>query len=712
MLELGVVIFTVIANLLIAAVVVRKNNRSTTNILLASLSIITAVWTVCNYIALLPGSEIQHLFWVRAVMLFTTPYGSVILLLSHSYPNNTLKMSKRSAIFLLLFNFVTAMFAISPYMFTHVINLAGGSFLPIPGPAILLFGLGFMGFMIIGFIQLFGKYRKSTGLLHKQFQFFLVGLVVSFTLLSLTNFVAVVLFHSILLTSLGPPFTLILFACTVYAIIRHRFLDLNYLIARTISFAILVTVVSSMYALALFESVNILFPKLLADPTSTIFVSTVLALFIAFTLPAIRQFVERYTDRFFYKERFNARRTFDQLADIITSTFNLDALAKRVCELLYKELRIRYIKVVLIQQGVYIHLPCYGIHDKDIVEKDLRLLDNSLPKLILLEELEDGPIKEWMRATEIAAIQTLIVRGETIGYLFLGEKSSGDIFYQEELKTLPTIADQLAVAFENALGVQKISQFNETLKVEIAKATNDLQEANNELKELDKLKDEFVSMASHELKSPMNAIKNYLWLAKTKGQSDPQKMSEYLTIAFNATQRLMELVNDLLDVSRIESGRVDLKIVPLNPTDIVKETVAIFAPQATEKGLSMLNNVNTTDTFLGDDAKVREIVSNFISNAIKYTPKGTVTIETTTDGKELTVHVYDTGIGISASDQTKLFTKFSRVNKSYTQLASIEGTGLGLYICKRFVELMHGTIGLDSTPEKGSHFWFRLPRAT
>ena len=301
---------------------------------------------------------------------------------------------------------------------------------------------------------------------------------------------------------------------------------------------------------------------------------------------------------------------------------------------------------------------------------------------------------------QTTGIKTIIIYpvrlgARNVGALSIGIAKEADDLSRAERESIEEIIELIAIAIDRAQLYESIAR------------------ANEELKELDKLKDEFVSVASHELKSPMNAVKNYLWLAQKKGDESPEKMHEYLGVAYAATQRLILLVNDLLNVSRIESDRVTLNIVPLSLKSLVDETIAVFAPQANEKKLGLTSTIDATTLVMGDDAKVRETLSNFISNAIKYTPTGSVSISALpAENNHIKISVKDTGLGISPADQAKLFQKFSRVNSSYKELATVEGTGLGLYICKKFVELMGGTIGVESAPGSGSTFFFTLPVAT
>lgn len=400
------------------------------------------------------------------------------------------------------------------------------------------------------------------------------------------------------------------------------------------------------------------------------------------------------------------------VGSLVTSTFDLEALVGGSTEILRKELQVTYVKIVLVDREQLLFFNSAGHHDQKMLPGDIPVLEKlSVHRTALQHELPDGELKEWMRKFSITILFKLEVRGVRVGYLFLGDKAQGKEYDSSDLDILSLIIDQLAVAFANAMSVKRISQFNEELKNEVERATTELHKANEDLKQLDKLKDEFVSMASHELKSPLGAIKNFLWLAMKKGTQDPVKLEGYLNTAYKATEQVLVLVNDLLDVSRIETGHISLVSESVTLQTVVNETIAIFEIPLKDKKLIVTVDVDPILVVRGDNTRIREVVNNLLSNAIKYTLAGSITVRASAANGVVTCSIIDTGMGIKPENQQHLFEKFSRVTASNKQLATIEGTGLGLYITKKLVELMNGSIGLESEEGKGSTFWFTLPQA-
>ncbi len=402
---------------------------------------------------------------------------------------------------------------------------------------------------------------------------------------------------------------------------------------------------------------------------------------------------------------------FDMVATLITSTYDLDTLVNSSLDMLRRELKAAYVKIVLIDREELLFFNSVGKHEEKMYPNDIpRLEALSPPRAAVLLDLPESELKKWMSGFSISLLFKLEVRGNRVGYLFLGKTETGENYTKDDLETLAIVVDQLAVAFANALAVRRISAFNEELKLEVEKATKELAKANEDLKQLDKLKDEFVSMASHELKSPLNAVKNFLWLAINKGKEEPAKMDDYLNVAFKATEQVLFLVNDLLDVSRIESGRIQLNIETVNLLNVTTETAKIYENLMQEKSIVFSTEIDPALSVKADMPRLREILSNFISNAAKYTIKGSIKVTAVVNGDLVTCSVVDTGVGISKEDQNKLFDKFSRLKSNAKELANVEGTGLGLYITKKLVEMMGGTLGIDSEEGKGSTFWFTIPK--
>lgn len=259
--------------------------------------------------------------------------------------------------------------------------------------------------------------------------------------------------------------------------------------------------------------------------------------------------------------------------------------------------------------------------------------------------------------------------------------------------------------------LQKISDSLVVANDRLQKLSDSLVTANVKLKELDNAKSEFISIASHQLRTPLTAIKGYisLLLEGSYGKM-PMQIQDILDKVYGINNRLVRLVEDLLNVSRIESGRIQYAFAPTKLEPLVAELVDMFMPAAKNKHLtlSMQLPASPLPLLTIDANKMKEVVSNLIDNALNYTKEGSVSVSMASSGSAVRIIVSDTGIGIKPEDKGKLFTKFSRSNETTKMVVS--GTGLGLYVGKNFVEGHGGKIFAESDgPNRGSRFIIELP---
>lgn len=242
---------------------------------------------------------------------------------------------------------------------------------------------------------------------------------------------------------------------------------------------------------------------------------------------------------------------------------------------------------------------------------------------------------------------------------------------------------------------------------ELSLAFNDMMTG---LKRLEELEKEFVFIAAHDLRTPVSVIKGYLSLVMdgSYGQVEPS-VKVILEKVAKANQRLVQLVNDLLQVARAEAGRIPIKVASVSVVEPIKEIIAELKSLADKKQISLIYEPSANvPNVLADSERLKELMVNLISNSIKYTfNSGIVTISHEIKDSMLFTHIKDTGMGISLENQKRLFEKYYRIENENTK--DIEGTGLGLFIVKQIVEKMNGTIWVTSEEGKGSTFSFSLP---
>jgi signal transduction histidine kinase len=265
-------------------------------------------------------------------------------------------------------------------------------------------------------------------------------------------------------------------------------------------------------------------------------------------------------------------------------------------------------------------------------------------------------------------------------------------FTDKQIALLQTFADQAVIAIEN------VRLFNE------------IQEKSKQLETANKHKSDFLANMSHELRTPLNAIIGFSEVLSDRmfGELN-DKQADYLKDIHESGKHLLSLINDILDLSKIEAGRMDLELTQFDLPNALQNALTLVRERAMRHGIALGLDVDKrVGEVKADERKVKQIMLNLLSNAVKFTPDGgKVDVRARMDTDKVEVSVTDTGIGIAKEDQEMVFEEFRQAGRDYTKKA--EGTGLGLALTKRFVELHGGSISLQSEPGKGSTFSFTLP---
>jgi signal transduction histidine kinase len=319
----------------------------------------------------------------------------------------------------------------------------------------------------------------------------------------------------------------------------------------------------------------------------------------------------------------------------------------------------------------------------------------------------------------IACLGYLIVKFKTFNIRVLGAQvlvlslvvliASQYTFIQERTAIfLNSFTVFLSIIFSYILvrGVKREIQQRE----HIQKLALDLEKANVRLKELDNLKSEFLSFASHQIRSPLTAIKGYtsMILEGDFGKTDDKITSAIKTID-TSTQSLIVIVNEFLDISRIEQGRMKYDYEDFDACMLVETVVEELRPNVEQKGLKFSFNKDAGPHFVhADKGKIKQVIGNLIDNAIKYTPEGFVEVNLTKTKENILINIKDSGIGIDSQTIDKLFSKFSRAKDAHK--TNVSGTGLGLYVAKQMIEAQKGKVWAESEGKgKGSSFIIELP---
>ncbi len=273
------------------------------------------------------------------------------------------------------------------------------------------------------------------------------------------------------------------------------------------------------------------------------------------------------------------------------------------------------------------------------------------------------------------------------------------------------MANELIIALQNALRFEEIERFNETLQKRVDDATRQLRESNKKLKQLNDSKDDFIGMASHQLRTPLTAIKGYVSLVM---DGDAGKVTvtqkKLLQQAFSSSQKMVYLVADLLNVSRLKTGKFVIERTSTNLVKLIKDEMDQLQTEAATRGVGLEFDMPADFPSLPfDETKTRQVIMNFLDNAIYYTPAGGhVRAELVELPNSIEFRVIDDGIGVPKTDQYHMFTKFYRAKNA--QRARPDGTGLGLYMAQKVIVAQGGAVIFKSEEGKGSTFGFSFPK--
>lgn len=336
------------------------------------------------------------------------------------------------------------------------------------------------------------------------------------------------------------------------------------------------------------------------------------------------------------------------------------------------------------------HLP---VNEKSIVGK---VTYNGEPIVVNNTAIDPThKLNPWLPDTRAEAAIPLRVGGRIIGALDI-QSTNVDAFTQDDIAVLQILTDQVAIAIDNARSYELSQQ------------------AVMEMREVDRLKSQFLANMSHELRTPLNSIIGFSRVI-LKGIDGPvtDLQQQDLTAIYNSGQHLLGLINDVLDLAKIEAGKMELAFEEVNIGDLINSVASTTSGLIKDKPIKFVKNVQIDlPTVRADAIRVRQIMINLISNAAKFTEEGDIVLDAHVQSgpagqPEIIISVTDTGPGISPQDQLKLFQAFSQVDDSPTRKTG--GTGLGLSICQQLVQMHGGQIGVHSTLGKGSTFYFTLP---
>ncbi len=690
-----------------------RNPKHAVNRLYGGLAIVLGVYITANYFSLQTD---ERLFYIRLVISASTLAVALLYYLAVRLIDATRSLSSVEIVGALSTPFVVAL-NFTPLVFSGLEPSRNPA--PTPGPLIFVFALHLLVYLLASLFLLIKQIKNTVDRERLQYAWILVGIAPMLFFAPFTGFVLPVLYQNVSLVVLNPIYSIFFVLVVGYLIVWHRLFDVKLVVARTVGYLLSVLAVATVFSFTAFLLINTFSDETLRLPRSQQVLFTLIAVVLAFVFQPVKNFFDKLSNRVFYRDAYDPQEFLDQLNKVLVTRVDIDPLLDDTVAVIKAHLKSDFC-AFNIRKTQYMENRLAG-DSKDIDVEDLEkigtLASHIHDPIVVASDLESDKdeLKSLLNRYDIEVIARLVTTVEYdvegVGYLMFGPKKSGSPYGRQDIKMLEIIANELVIAIQNALRFEEIEEFNVTLQQKVDDATKKLRQTNEKLKQMDETKDEFISMASHQLRTPLTSVKGYLSMVLEGDAGEVKPMQEkLLSQAFTSSQRMVYLIADLLNVSRLRTGKFVIESIKANLAEIVDGEVQQLKETASSRKLDLVyDKPDDFPVLMLDETKLRQVVMNFIDNAIYYTPSGgtiTVKLEDKKDTVEYTVT--DTGMGVPKADQQHLFTKFYRAGNA--RKARPDGTGLGLFMSKKVVIAQGGAIIFKSEEGEGSTFGFTLPK--
>lgn len=616
--------------------------------------------------------------------------------------------------FILSFSLVTIALNLSPFVFTSVALAADGSVSPTVSWGVAVFALHSMSVALLITLHLFGELRHRSKRRRGQATAILVGLAPTLVLAPITSFVLPVMFEVTWTAILSPLYVVFLVVAVAYAMIRHGMFDIRLAAVRTAAYILTIATLAAIYIVLVYLFSSLVLRNQTAETAGLLSpIAIGSALIIALVFQPIKRTFDKVTDRLFYKDNYSISQFIARINKALNSTNDLRTLLERTSFEVLSTLKASHaFFFVSLPEDRYVTA---GTHRRarpspaEFAECDTYLSDNAVDMVLASQLGDNHPLRRLMVSHRIEFLMPLRKRGFIIGYLCLGEPRKLG-YTNRDLHALSLLTDELTIAIQNALSVEEVRKLNDTLEQRIAAATKELRASNSQLQRLDEAKDEFISMASHQLRTPLTSIKGYIsMLAEGDVGEVSKEQKRLLDEAFISSERMVRLIGDFLNVSRVQTGKFVIEKRSVDLAALIQREIDGLSQHAVSRGLKFVykqpKNIPPLEI---DENKIQQVIMNFCDNAIFYSKeKGKITITLEEGVGYVEFRVTDNGIGVPEAEQPRLFNKFFRATNA--RRARPDGTGVGLFLAKKVISEHGGSVIFESKEGKGSTFGFRLP---
>ncbi len=708
MLAQSIIYNSVIVGIALIAFFTYYKRRNKSIMLFSMLSVAIAVWLLAQYLVQLNINETGLLFAQVAVLASNfIAYFFLVFIIYFCQFTNKLR-GRYLLLYLFLPILLISFLSFSPLVLQKI-NITETGFAIESIGSMYFVQLTIVGvYLLIGLtiliIDTFKKPRHSRT--QNYYLLFALTQAVIITMIVNTVFATIPSTQILVIISL-----LIMIMLIAIAMIRHKLFDIKFAAIKVLTYLLSILVIGVLYGFLAFNLLNPFIVNLSLQQRQLFY--TLLAILLAFSYTPLFNFFGKVTNKIFYRDRYDAQILINSIGQILASEIDLDKVSNKVLKEITSQIKIDKAEIVVFgDKQLFYQNNVFVSNGNSLTKKDLVKLGRGMNVIDNLAEGDDR--KSFMAQFGINLSLALKTSEKFIGYLLLSDKKSGEIYSDEDLRVLNIIANELSVAVQNALSYKEIQLFSETLARKVKERTLQLRTANEQLKELDQAKDEFISMASHQLRTPLTTVKGYASMLEEGdfgGLTAKQKEPVQLTL--DGANRMARLIDDLLNVSRMDANRFFLEVTEVDIAKLVQEEIQQLQTMAKNKKVSVeyIGPKQKIPNIRLDENKTRQVIMNLVDNAIHYSqpPKGgaKVSVSLAQNGDNVIFKVVDNGIGVPQKLQNKLFTKMFRADNA--KAIRPDGTGLGLYLVKRVVHDEGGELIFESVEGKGSTFGFSLP---
>jgi len=653
-----------------------------------------AGWALSFFMVYFLKDNPLRLFWGRMGFATSGIIPAAFLMFAFLFPREQRDINLTKTI---IFGFPALLFSVLSFTDQIIFSLGLGSKMFNYGPLYPFFSIYLTGFMILGFLFLIKAYRRTVGIERLQVKYCLLGMFFT-SGPALINNLFLPMAGVSNLNWLGPPFTMIMLGFTAYSIVRHRLMDINIVLTKGTTYIFLLVLLFIPLLLISILSQKLSFGKMSYLHTLIVF----LLLSLAATLfGRIKPSAEKTVEQFFFKDRYDYRDTLGKFSKALVSILDLQSLSKKMIDTITQTMGVEKASLYLAseEKGGYALRESKNVNTTTSTQYLPK--DDPLPsylqkvgEIIIREELAKrvhlpviNNVVNEMSLLEAEVSIPLLWKDQLIGMINLSHKFTRDIYSREDVELLSTLANQTAIAIENA------------------RLYEDLKRSKSYIRRADRLASlgTLTAGLAHEIRNPLVAIKTFTHLLPER-IDDEEFRDKFLRIAAGEVDRISSLVTELLDFARPSDPKLAMENINL----ILDGMILLVSTEMNKKQITHVKSYDSNLPFVETDREqIKQVFLNILLNAIEATPqRGEITIKTRSFMKPggepyVQIEFTDTGCGISADHLEEIFNPFFTTKTT--------GSGLGLSISNQIVRDHRGYIDVESQLNKGSSFFVNLP---